>query len=89
MTKDFIANLATPRTAEGRPPENDKGDKIMKPFTTIAVAVFSLIAVVHLLRLFFHWQVTINGMPVPIWVSIPGFIITGVLAIMLWQEAKK
>ncbi len=61
----------------------------MKPFTTIAVVIFSLIAVVHLLRLFFHWQVTINGMLVPIWVSIPGFIITGVLAIMLWQEAKK
>ncbi len=61
----------------------------MRPFTTIAVVVFSLIAVVHLLRLFFHWQVTINGMLVPIWVSIPGFIITGVLAIMLWQEAKK
>lgn len=61
----------------------------MKPFTTVAVVVFSIIAVVHLLRLFFHWQVTINGAIVPIWVSIPGFIITGVLAIMLLREAKK
>jgi hypothetical protein len=61
----------------------------MKPFTTVAVVVFSLITVVHLLRLFFHWQVTINGVIVPIWVSIPGFIITGVLAIMLLREAKK
>jgi hypothetical protein len=61
----------------------------MKPFTTIAVVIFSIIAVVHLLRLFFHWQLTINGMLVPIWVSIPGFIITGVLALMLQREAKK
>jgi hypothetical protein len=61
----------------------------MKPFTTVAVVVFSIIAVVHLLRLFFHWQLTINGMLVPIWVSIPGFIITGVLAFMLQREAKK
>lgn len=61
----------------------------MKPFTTVAVVVFSIIAVVHLLRLFFHWQLTINGAIVPMWVSIPGFIITGVLAIMLQREAKK
>ena len=61
----------------------------MKPFTTIAVVIFSIIAIVHLLRLFFHWEVTINGMLVPIWASIPGFIITGVLAIMLLREAKK
>ncbi len=61
----------------------------MKPFTTIAVVVFSIIAVLHLLRLFFHWQITINGVIIPVWVSIPGFIITGVLAIMLRREAKK
>ena len=61
----------------------------MKPFATIAAVVFSIIAVVHLLRLFFHWEVTINGAIVPIWVSIPGFIITGVLAFMLLREAKK
>lgn len=60
----------------------------MKPFTTVAVVVFSIISVVHLLRLFFHWQVTVNGMIVPIWISIPGFIITGVLAFMLLKEAK-
>ncbi len=61
----------------------------MKPFTTIAVIIFSIIAVLHLLRLFFHWQITVNGGIVPIWISIPGFIITGVLAIMLLREAKK
>lgn len=61
----------------------------MKPFTTIAVAIFSLIAVVHLLRLFFHWEIMINGVIIPVWVSIPGLIITGVLAFMLWREAQK
>ncbi len=61
----------------------------MKPFTIIAVVIFSIIAVAHLFRLFFHWQVTVNGVIVPIWISIPGFFITGVLAIMLLREAKK
>lgn len=61
----------------------------MKPFTIVAAVVFSIIAVIHLLRLFFHWEVTVNGAIVPIWVSIPGVIIPGVLAIMLRREAKQ
>jgi hypothetical protein len=61
----------------------------MKPFTNIAVIVFSLIAFMHLLRLFFSWEVTVNGMIVPLWVSIPGFVIAAGLAFMLWREAHK
>lgn len=61
----------------------------MKPFTNIAVIVFSLIAFMHLLRLFFGWEVTVNGMIVPLWVSIPGFVIAAGLAFMLWREAHR
>jgi hypothetical protein len=60
-----------------------------KPFTRIAVVVFSLVAVMHLLRLLFHWQVIVNNMIVPQWVSAPGLVITGTLAFMLTREAKK
>ncbi len=61
----------------------------MKPFTTIAIIVFSLIAFIHLLRLFFSWEVTISGMILPIWISAPGFIIASGLALMLWRESRK
>jgi len=61
----------------------------MKPFTTIAVIIFSLIASIHLLRLFFGWEVVINGMIVPIWASVPGFLIAAVLAVMLLRESHK
>jgi membrane protein implicated in regulation of membrane protease activity len=61
----------------------------MKPFTTIAVIVFSLIALIHLLRLFFGWEVIINGMILPIWISVPGFLIASGLALMLWRESRK
>jgi hypothetical protein len=61
----------------------------MKPFTAIAVVVFSIVSFAHVLRLFFHWQVTVNGAIIPQWISIPGFIVAGGLAIMLWREAKK
>ena len=62
---------------------------MVKPFTRIAVVVFSLVALMHLLRLVFHWQVIVNNMIVPQWVSVPGFLIAGALAFMLMREAKK
>ena len=61
----------------------------MKPFTTIVVIVLSIIGFIHLLRLYFGWEVTINGMIVPLWVSAPGFLIAAGLALMLWRESRK
>jgi hypothetical protein len=61
----------------------------MKPFTTIAVIVFSIVALAHLLRLLFGWEITINGFIVPLWVSVPGFLAAGLLAFMLWRESPK
>lgn len=59
----------------------------MKPFTTIAIVIFSLVAVLHVLRLIFGWEVVINGMAIPMWVSAVGFIIAGGLAVLLWRES--
>ena len=61
----------------------------MKPFTTIAVALFTLIALVHLLRLFTGWEVVVVGYVVPVWFSLPGLIIAGGLAVMVWREARR
>jgi hypothetical protein len=60
----------------------------VKPFTTIAVAVFTLIAIVHLLRLFAGWEVVVTGFVIPIWWSGVGLVIAGGLALMLWREAR-
>jgi hypothetical protein len=60
-----------------------------KPFTTVAVVFFALIAFVHLLRLLLGWEVTVNDMVVPKWASGPGLVITAGLALMLWREARK
>lgn len=60
----------------------------MKPFTKIAIAVFSLVAVLHLLRLIFGWEVIISGIVVPLWISVAGFVIAGGLAVLLWREMK-
>jgi len=58
----------------------------MKTFTTIAILIFSLIAVAHLLRLVFTWEVIANGISIPLWPSAVAAVIFGVLAYMLWRE---
>jgi hypothetical protein len=60
-----------------------------KPFTTVAVVLFALIAFMHLLRLLLGWEVTVNGMVLPKWASGPGLVIAAWLALMLWREARK
>ena len=61
----------------------------MKPFTTIAIVIFTLIALLHILRLFFGWEVIVNQIVIPIWASVLGLIIAGGLAIMLWLESRQ
>jgi hypothetical protein len=60
----------------------------MKPFTTVAVALFTLIAIVHLLRLFAGWEVVVTGFAIPVWWSGIGLVIAGGLALMVWREAR-
>ncbi len=59
-----------------------------KPFTTFAVAIFGLVTLIHVLRLIFAWDVTISGLVVPMWVSLAGAILGGVLAVMVKKEAR-
>lgn len=60
----------------------------VKPFTTLAVALFALIAVAHLFRLFAGWEVIVAGFVIPVWFSWLGLIIAGGLAVMVWREAR-
>ena len=59
----------------------------MKPFTTIAVIVFTLMAIGHLLRLVFGWEIIAIGYVIPVWWSAFGILIAGGLAMMVWREA--
>ena len=59
-----------------------------KPVTLIAVVVFSLIALLQLLRVVLGWEVTIQGVVVPMWVSVIAGAVAGGLAVMLWRETR-
>jgi len=60
----------------------------MKPFTTAATAVFTLVALAQLLRVLLSWTVTVNGVLIPIWVSAIICVIAATLAAMLWRENR-
>ena len=61
----------------------------MKPFTAIAVVVFSLVALLQLLRVVSGWDVTVNGFVIPLWFSVIACAVAGMLAWMLWREARR
>ncbi|HBR27685.1 MAG TPA: hypothetical protein DD732_11760 [Rhizobiales bacterium] len=59
----------------------------MKPFTTAALVIFALVAIVHALRLLLGWSITVDGTDVPMWVSVVGLVIAAGLAVGLWRES--
>ena len=61
----------------------------MKPFTNIAIVVFTLVALLQLLRIVFGWEVTVNGILIPLWASVIACVIAATLAFMLWRENRR
>ena len=61
----------------------------MKPVTMAAIFLFALIALLQLLRFVLAWEVTVNGLIVPVWASAIAFVVAAGLAMMLWREAKQ
>ena len=61
----------------------------MKPFTSVSVFLLALIAFGHLLRVLAGWELVIGATIMPMWLSVPVFLVFGGVAIMLWREAKR
>jgi hypothetical protein len=61
----------------------------MKPATLVATIFLFVVAILHLVRMFFHVELTVNGAVVPMWVSVLGFLFTAGLAIMMWREHRR
>ena len=51
-----------------------------KTFTIIASAVFGVVVLFHVLRIFFGWPAVIGGWAVPMWLSWIGLVVAGVLS---------
>jgi hypothetical protein len=51
-----------------------------KQFSLVAGAIFAVVAVVHIHRIYFDWPVAIDNWIVPMWVSWIGLIVAGCLS---------
>lgn len=59
-----------------------------RTFTWIAAAIFALAAIVHILRLFVHFQIVIGSHVIPMWVSYVAIVVAALLSWMLCREAR-
>ena len=55
-------------------------------FATIALLV--ILAAVQTLRLLFGWDVHVNGVAIPLWVSVVAIVVVLSVAFALWREAR-
>ena len=63
--------------------------KARRPFTTLAAAIFLLIALAHLYRVLAGLDVSIAGTQIPQWVSWIALVFAAVIAVMLSREARR
>jgi hypothetical protein len=59
-----------------------------RPFTTIAALIFAVMALVHIYRLFTHFQVILGSHTIPMWVSYVAIVVAGGLAFGLYKESR-
>ena len=60
-----------------------------RPFTLIAALIFLAMALLHAYRLTTHFQVIFGSHVIPQWVSWLGVLVPGLLAVMLFREARR
>lgn len=60
----------------------------MKIGTLLAIVVFVLVALAHLVRLIDRTEVLVGTMVLPLWASVLGVVVPGVIAWLLWKESK-
>jgi hypothetical protein len=53
----------------------------MLAYVQISGALFGIIALAHLFRLFRHWPIDLGGYMVPLWVSWLGLLLAGGLSV--------
>lgn len=60
----------------------------MKTGSQLAIILFTLVAIAHLLRLVFSIPLTAGEWDVPQWISLFGVVVPGLVAWLLWRESR-
>ena len=61
---------------------------MQRPFTRIASALFALIALAHIVRLFTNFQFIIGSHAIPVWASYIAIVVAGFLSWGLFRESR-
>ena len=51
-----------------------------KTYMMVTATLFLVVAIVHLLRIIFGWQVEVGGLSIPFWASWLAVLVAGALA---------
>lgn len=51
----------------------------------VAGTIFGLVALIHLIRLFYHFPIIVGGSPMPLWVNVIGFLVAGGLSAWMFR----
>jgi hypothetical protein len=60
-----------------------------RPFTLIAAILFALMALAHAYRLVTHFKIMAGSHLLPMWLSIIAILVTAILAVGLFREARR
>ena len=60
----------------------------MKIGSKLAILVFTIVAIAHLIRLINGTDVTVGEWNLPQWASVIGFLGPAIIAGLLWKESK-
>ena len=53
-----------------------------------AGSIFAIVSLVHLVRLFFHFEIIIADYPIPMWFSVIGFFIAFILSVWMFKASR-
>jgi hypothetical protein len=62
--------------------------KAHKTIHAVAATVFSIVTLVHVLRLSYGWPVVVGSWVAPMWLSWLAVFLAGSLAVLLWKHAR-
>ena len=65
------------------------GLKIEIGLGLVAAIIFTFVALIHLLRIIYHWEIIISGYLIPMSASTIALIITGIIVLWMFIAAEK
>ena len=60
--------------------------RMNRPFGTAAAAIFGFMALAHLVRAILGWEISIDGVSIPLWCSWVAVVVMAGLSAMVWRE---